>query len=77
MRAISDRPLHISLSGVSLRCPRTPPSFLPSSHSFDAATTRLWRSNVHSRLIDFLDRPVGRARAPWSLPSVTAHFCHS
>src|SRR5216684_6410063 len=33
-----------------------------------------WRSNVHSRLIDSVDRPVGRARAPWSLPSVTDPF---
>jgi hypothetical protein len=29
-----------------------------------------WRPNVHRRLIDSVDRPVGRVRSPWS-PSAT------
>jgi hypothetical protein len=67
----SHRPLHFSLSGVSLRCPRARLSLSPSSHSLDAATTGLRRPNVHSRLIDSVDRAVGLARSPWSPPSVT------
>jgi hypothetical protein len=35
----SHRPLHFSLSCVSLRCPRTRLSLSPSSHSLDATTT--------------------------------------
>src|SRR5882724_6488534 len=71
----SHRPLHFSLSGVSLRCPRTRASLLSSSHSLDAV---FWRPSVHSRLIDSVDRPVGRARALWSLRSATdpVAACH-
>src|ERR1700733_13479926 len=50
----SHRPLHFSLPGVSLRCPRTRLSSSSSSHSLDAAT-------VH--LIERVDRLLGRARS--------------
>jgi hypothetical protein len=35
----SHRPLHISLPGVPLHCPRTRVGLSPSSHSLDGATT--------------------------------------
>src|SRR6266403_2067689 len=55
-------PLHFSLSGVSLCCPRRRLGLLPSSHSLDAATT--------VPLIECVDRPLGRVRSLWSHPSV-------
>jgi hypothetical protein len=58
----SHRPLHFSLSGVSLRCPRTRLSLSPGSHSLDAATT--------IPLIECVDRPLGGVRFRWSHPSV-------
>jgi hypothetical protein len=58
----SHRPLHFSLSGVSLRCPRTQLSFSPSSHSLDAAAT--------VPLTECVDRPLGRVRSRWSHPTV-------
>jgi hypothetical protein len=67
----SHRPLHFLLSGVSLRCPRTRASLMSSSHSFDAATTGLWRPNVHSSLIDSVHGARRWSSFPWSLPSAT------
>jgi hypothetical protein len=57
----SHRPLHFSLSGVSLRCPRTRLTLSPSSHSLDVAT-------VH--LIECVDRSLGRVGSRSSHPSV-------
>src|SRR5216684_3473016 len=57
----SHRPLHFSLSGVPLRCPRTRLSLSPGSHSLDAATT--------VPLIGCVDR----VRSRWSHPSVIDH----
>src|SRR3979490_3314204 len=51
----SHRPLQFSLSGVSLRCPRTRLSLSPSSHGLDAAAT--------VSLIECVDRPT---EACWS-----------
>src|SRR5216684_6845105 len=58
----SHRPLHFSLPGVSLRCPRTRLSLSPSSHSLDAATT--------VPLIEYVDRPLDRARSLLSHSSI-------
>src|SRR5258707_12547437 len=58
----SHRPLHFSLSGVSLRCPRTRLSLSPSSHSLDAATT--------VPLIECVDRPLDRTRSLLSHSSI-------
>jgi len=57
----SHRPLHFSLSGVPLCCPRTRLSLSPGSHSLDAATT--------VPLIGCVDR----VRSRWSHPSVIDH----
>src|SRR5229473_1809574 len=62
----SHRPLHFSLSGVSLRCLRTRLSLSPSSHSLDAATT--------VPLIECVDRPLGRVPSRWSHPCVIDPF---
>jgi hypothetical protein len=42
------------------------------SDTLDVAEVRSRiRSDVHSRLIDSVDRPVGRGRSPWSPPPAT------
>jgi hypothetical protein len=51
----SHRSLHFSLSGVSLRYPRTRLSLSPSSQSLHAAST--------IPLIECVDRPLGRVRS--------------
>jgi hypothetical protein len=67
----SHRPLHFSLSGVSLRCPRTRLSLSPCSHSLDAATTGLQRVNVRQ----LLDRFRQSARGSSSIV-VASCVCH-
>jgi hypothetical protein len=58
----SHRPLHSSLSGRSLRCPRTRLGLSRSCHSLDATTTNL--------LIGCDDRST--CRVPFAVPSIMA-----
>jgi hypothetical protein len=58
----SHRPLHFSLSGVVLCCPRTRPRVSPSCHSLDMGAT------VH--LIERLEPRLGRSRFRWARRSV-------